>query len=168
MSATISATWDVEHDEIGQHRDVNLSSLTCNSSEEPVIGVYSGFRFLVGPWLLNEPADPRSTSQAVIFQENMINVDNWNPPGLANAIGIIMDSAFNIQITGIYSERQCRMMFLCNRGGTIISLVHNSASSQSEYRFRCPSSATYQLAQGGGCWIVYNPAAKEWLVLGKN
>lgn len=163
MSATISATWDIEHYPDGGHKDVTIDSLTGNQS---VIPVYSGFRFLAGPWLMNEVNDPVDILQAVIYTPTQSSTAAFNPAGFSTCIGVVVSLAGNIDIQGIScGTRQGRLLFMLNRSDYAITLKHNHGSAQSEDRINAPNGADHVIRQHGGSWLYYNPRQREWLVI---
>lgn len=141
----------------GEHADITCDSVTS-----------SGHRWKFGPWLLDDIGN--ATAQAVIRPPQIAaNQNNYSPSGIETAIGIDLDSDTTRSITGIaVVDRQRRIMFVGNKGTSIINLIHESSSSVATNRFSFNSDQDYFLGPREYIWLYYDTDAQRWRTIGQN
>jgi hypothetical protein len=88
------------------------------------------------------------------------DINNYDPTDLLTASIINANvTGATRTITGIEADNigvQGRTLWIASQGaGNDLVLAHNSGSSDSTNRFRCPGAAAFTIRTGGGVQVVY-------------
>jgi hypothetical protein len=97
------------------------------------------------------------------------NTNNYAPTGFFDCAWILQGvSAAGAVMTGLRFTDDGQMIYLQNISGTagnVITLAHESASSDAENRFILPGNASLVIPNNGGALLRYDGAAARWRVL---
>jgi hypothetical protein len=156
-----AAMLDQQHDGQGGHTNVTLESLAPRVDGD-LVEIAAGLRFTLGPWVLDADGNPNTPVAAIRVPQITANQNDYNPPGLATALVVELDSDAARTITGLVTSKRRRILKLVNRSNYTITLSHNSGSSTAAYRFAFSGSVDYPLRSGGYLELYYEPGAPIW------
>lgn len=146
--SAVLAGWRVNHNPDGSHADIVSETLTN-----------AGFTSFGGRWEL--AASAVLTPSQIVADQN-----NYNPPGVDDAIVLRLSSDAARTITGLRTDKiKGRWLLLSNVGNFTISLPHNNTSSSAQFRFACPSNATFPLPSAGNVWLWYDSHSANWRIV---
>jgi hypothetical protein len=151
---------DQQHDGQGAHTDVTLDSIGARTPGE-LVDVDAGLRFTLGPWILDGDGNPNSPTAAIRTDQITSTQHDYNPPGLATALVVELESDAARTISGIVTQRRRRLLQLVNRGNYTITLSHNSGST-AQYRFAFSGAVDFPLRSGGWVWLYYDTGSPIW------
>ena len=115
---------------------------------------------------LNVPALNATGLVTVSGITSTINTDqnNFNPSGLHTAVYVYFNSlSANRTITGLDAGSTAELKIFQNNTSFSLLLSHESGSSTSANRFRCPNVATHTIRQGGSALLAY--IAGRWCII---
>jgi len=120
-------------------------------------------RWLRGPWLFDP--DGNDVNIAVIRPPDPgADINNWEPPGLATAIGIEVEPTANVNITGLKrAARHKRLLWITNRDNVnTLTLKNQSGSSSAENRFDLPNEEDVVLGTEQSVFLYYSTQSERW------
>lgn len=145
----------------GAHGAVTLDSLTARASDKvlPITGI---LRFLGGAWQM----DPEGNSTHVAGLrpiQILATQNNYNPPGMSDAIMVEVDTDADRSITGLQrAARQKRLIIFGNRGNFNVTLEHNHSGSEYYNRFGMPNATDLILSSNEYVWLYYDVGSEIW------
>ena len=158
----------------GLHGNITADSINLNSGG--TIGgdvqITGQTRTRVGPTLFNTGGSTGSAGEAILLPAQITaNQNDYNPPGLSTASGIVITSDAARAITGMVMSptvRTYRLLYLLNAGAFTITLNHNDVASTAGYRFSFAAAGNLAIRTGGGCMLFYSARDAAWFCLGQN
>ena len=166
MEVAIQSGWGIQHDGDGTHTDITGASITVTGDLDCVGHRVGGPARIAAVGALTAPAltasvnnyDPKD-EPAVRSNQDVI-IMRISSDGAYDITGLVAPTA------GDFSDRDfVRRMFI-NGGNYTFTLVHNSGSSISGNKFSCPGGANFALRSAASVWVMYYPAAGNWIVEG--
>lgn len=150
----------------GEHGAISCDSITARAANRllPVTGV---LQFLGGAWLLDEPGNNTHVAGLRPIQWTG-RQDNYNPPGLRDALIVEVDTDADRSITGLQRHengRQKRLLIFGNRGNYNITLEHNDSNSLYYNRFGLPNGTDLVLGANEYVWLYYDVGSEIWRVI---
>jgi len=91
------------------------------------------------------------------------NVDNYNPPGLPDALALLLRSTTPIALTGLATGAPGRWLWVYNLGANTITLKHQLTSLAAN-RIIGRAGADTPLAPNTGVWLYYSASQSRWIV----
>lgn len=91
--------------------------------------------------------------------------NNWQPAGTsAVPTNVRFTANASLSLTGLTAGLSGQRMTLWNVGSNSITLAHESASSTTTNRFRCPGATNFTLRADGAVDLWYDPTSARWRV----
>lgn len=166
LVVVLNKRWSVQHGVSGMHGALTVDSLAANDAVNLLIPWTGTVEWLQGAVYLDglKTDNHRAMIQPAQWTGNQ---DDYNPPFLATAYGIEIDTDADRDLTGIFVHRQQkRRLLLANRGNYTVTVKHNSSGSESTFRFAIPTGADYAMSSGELAWFWYDPGSNVWRVEG--
>ena len=150
-----------------------------NDPDKPGSAVI-GQRWMTGPWTLGIDGRVASAPQInsyAVCKPPEISTDqhNFAPEGLDSAVMLQVYASAAVNITGLRASgtsgaRPRRMLVLFNRGGSNVSLINQSTSSEAQNRFAWGTSGdagdAVVLVSNECAWLIYDPDGQRWKLFG--
>lgn len=175
LCATMSATFEVEHDDQGHHTNIHALSInqTITNPQDtppaattvgPISQEGSGHQWLMGPWLFDQ-SNAGSDIAGLRVAEAGGTYNNYAPAGIDNALIVEIAPVTAMTITGLRQfNRVKRLLIIGNRGnsGVYITLKQNNAGSIVTNRFGLPGDTDVVLDTGQFAWLYYDVGSNIW------
>lgn len=161
--SALATDFEQEHyGNTGAHGDVTADSLSARGERLPITGV---LQFMGGAWLMDEEGNSSHVAGLRPIQWDGTQND-YNPPGLIDAIQVEVDTDADRSITGIQRHaRQRRLLIFGNRGNYTVTLKHDDAGSTYYNRFGLPNDVDLAIGSNEYVWLSYDVGSEIWRVV---
>lgn len=116
-----------------------------------------------GPWIF----DRENEHVAVIYTASLPagTINNFAPQGVDTCVGIEINTAGSISITGLKAPARNfrRLVFIRNQSATnTVTLKHQSTSSDALNRFALPGNVDIVMGAQQTTWLYYDADSRRW------
>jgi len=116
-----------------------------------------------GPWIF----DRENSHIAVISTASLPaqTINNFAPPGVETCVGMEVNLAGNITVTGLKAPDRNfrRLVFIRNQSSTnTITLKHQNSSSSALNRFALPNNVDIVMGALQTTWLYYDATNRRW------